>query len=233
MAAVIEAGIVLEPGEARKARAVDGVGQYSPGRSLNDAKRTFFRAAGRSTVGDILAVVGGEPPIERYGSVGGELVDIDQRAVVALQSFAHIKKRLVLAGIAARVEVVFAPHLRRAHDPDVEELRESRVDLIAAGKGIEHGAGVSKFFVDEAPRVRIVGIFEIAIGIDDLVALNRVFHGSDLSLRRARGRRRVSGDRDCRHANEEKKEDSQQAQTSEHRHLTFGVDLCCGRNIQK
>ena len=51
--------------------------------------------------------------------------------VFAVEAFAHIKKRLILAGVATGVEVIIAADLWRADDADVEELREPGIDLVA------------------------------------------------------------------------------------------------------
>ncbi len=80
MASVVEAGVGVEPGETGEASAVDGVGQRAAGSGIEDAESAFFGTAGRGAVGDVFTVIGGKPPIEGDGSIGGELINVDEDA---------------------------------------------------------------------------------------------------------------------------------------------------------
>jgi len=224
MARVVKAGIVFKPSEAAEASAFDDIGQSLIGRSLEDVERALLASVGRGAVGDILPVVGDVPPIERNRSVGGERVRVEQDTVLSTQALADIEDGLVLTGIAARVEVIVASKLRGRNRSDGEKLRQTCVDFCASGKRIENGARVGKLFFNVELGVGVVRVFKVAVGIDDLVALDCVFDGSDFCLGRASRGRNISGHDQSGNADKNGQQDKQQTGTSQHRHLCRVVD---------
>jgi hypothetical protein len=111
MPRVVEGGTVFHPGQASEAGAVNGIGQDAAGGGFDQMERALFGTAGRGAVGDVFAVFGGVPPVESDGAVGGQFIDVEQNAVFAIQALAHIEDGLVLAGVAAGIEVIPASHV--------------------------------------------------------------------------------------------------------------------------
>src|ERR1039458_7826097 len=184
IASVVEGGAVLHPGHAGEACALDGIGQQFTGRAFDDMERALFRSAGRRPISNVLSVFRRIPPVEGNGPVGRELVDVEEHAVVIVQSLAHIKDGLVLVAFAAGMEIVLTPQLRNSDGPNLKQLREARIDLVAPGQRVENGARVAEFLIDVALGVGIIRILEIAVGIDDLVTLNRVLDRGNFGFRR-------------------------------------------------
>ena len=86
MARVVEAGTVFHPGEAGEAGALDGVGEHAAGRGFDHVERALLGTAGRGAIGDILAVFGGIPPVERDGAVGRQFIDVESTRSSPLQA---------------------------------------------------------------------------------------------------------------------------------------------------
>ena len=60
------------------------------------------------------------------------------------------------------------------------------MNLLAPGQRIEHAPRISQLLLNILLRVRIVGIFHVAIRIHDLVPIDGIFDRLNLSLRRSR-----------------------------------------------
>ena len=186
---------------------------------------------GKGGEGTVYAVASSQ---EVVANIGGELINVDEDAVFAVEAFAHIKKRLILAGVATGVEVIIAADLWRADDADVEELREPGIDLVAAREGVKHVVGIGRFLLGKSARYRDWWDFRDS-------GKGPRSCGPGRCLRRERswpweGRKETARSRNDDSGVEtdgEKEEDRQQAQTSEHKHLTFGVEHCGGRDTEK
>ena len=148
-------------------------------------ERALFRSAGRGSIGDVLAVFGREPPVQRNRAVAGHRVHVNQHAVATVEPFAYIKDRLVLVALAPGVEVILSAHVRSAEGANLQQLRKARLDLVASGKRVENGARVGEFLLDVQLGVRIIRIFEVPVGIDNLVAVDRVLDWSNFGFWRA------------------------------------------------
>src|SRR5258708_18633426 len=135
IAGVVEAGVVVLPGNAGGAGALDGVGQKVAGLGLDDVQRGHLRSAGRGAVGEILSGFAGLVPIEGNGAVGGELVGVNQDAVLAVNSFPHIEDGLVLHAFAAGIEIIFVRQLRGGEASHGEPFGRSLVYFVAARGG--------------------------------------------------------------------------------------------------
>ena len=111
IARVIETRRIRLPGHRAGAGAVDYVGQISTAGHLTYMKSRLLVAALRQTVGDDFSVPARIQPVERNRAVLGEQVWIKENAIVAVQSLASIKNRLILFALALRVEIeAFARH---------------------------------------------------------------------------------------------------------------------------
>src|SRR5208282_4230476 len=138
----------------------------------------------------------------------------------AVHALAHIKDGLVLGALASGMEVIFATHLRSSDGANLQQLRETRIDLVASRKGVKEGAGVVEFLLD------------VAVAIDDFVPLDGVLDRRDFGLRRTGPTGRSGGILgwgilridEGKHPDEQNQEKSQQTRTSQHKHLTPVVD---------
>jgi hypothetical protein len=72
------------------------------------------------------------------------------------------------------MKVILAPHLRRSNGANLQQLRKTRVDLVASGERVQNGAGVAEFLLDIEPVSGSFGVFQIAVAIDNFVALDNV-----------------------------------------------------------
>src|SRR5208282_1450412 len=150
----------------------------------------------------------------------------------AVHALAHIKDGLVLGALASGMEVIFATHLRSSDGANLQQLRETRIDLVASRKGVKEGAGVVEFLLDVEFGVGIVRVFEVAVAIDDFVPLDGVLDRRDFGLRRTGPTGRSGGILgwgilridEGKHPDEQNQEKSQQTRTSQHKHLTPVVD---------
>ena len=193
MSSVIETGAIFHPSNAGKARAFDGLGQNFAGRSFDEVKRALFRSAGGSAIGHIFSVFSRKPPVERDGSVGGQFVNVNQNLIVTFQFLAHIENGLVLVALAPGMEIIFAAHLRSADGAYLKQLRQARISFLASGEGVKDRAGITEFLLDVTLGIWVVRIFQIAIRIDDLMALNSLLNRGDFGLGRTGRYRRSIG----------------------------------------
>src|SRR5207253_10758393 len=138
---VVEAGVIELPGNTARPGTLDRVGQEFAGGSLNDVQRAHLRAAGRRSVGDVLAVVGGCPPIQRDSTVGGELIGVYQHAIFAGQPLAHVENGLVLRAVTAGIEVIVTADLGCRDVANREQRVEGGKYLVAPGQGSKEAAG--------------------------------------------------------------------------------------------
>src|SRR5882762_8183559 len=129
------------------------------------------------------------------------------------------------------MEVMLTPHLRSSDGANLKQLRETRIDLVAAWQRVEDRVGVTEFLLDIELGVGIVRVFQVAVAIDDLVPLNSVLDRSNFRFRRTGWTRRsgISGPgilrkHQGRHTDKKNQENSQQTRTSQHNHLTPVVD---------
>ena len=97
--------------------------------------------------------------------------------------------------------------------------------MVASRQGIEQAARVSHFLLDILFRVGIVRLFEVPVGVNDLVSLDGVFDRSHLGLGRTGGKGCVAGPNQGDRADQKEHTESKQTQTSHHRHLTSVSDL--------
>src|SRR5258708_28208339 len=188
IAGVVEAGVVVLPGNAGGAGALDGVGQKVAGLGLDDVQRGHLRSAGRGAVGEILSGFAGLVPIEGNGAVGGELVGVNQDAGLAVNSFPHIEDGLVLHAFAAGIEIIFAGDLRWSNAADGEQFGQTLVNGFASGQGIEHGPRVGHLRFHPLLRFGGLSVLEPAIVVDDFRAVEGFLDGLYLGLRRRGGR---------------------------------------------
>jgi len=132
VARVVKTGIVGLPGDTGRARSLNVVRQQLPRRRLNHVQCAELRAAWRSPIGNILAVVGGEPPIECDSSVGRQLVRIYEHPVFALEAVANIENGLVLHPFPTSEKVILAADLWHADAANGQQLFEALLDLGAS-----------------------------------------------------------------------------------------------------
>jgi hypothetical protein len=130
------------------------------------------------------------------------------------------------------MEVILATHLRSSDSANLQQLRKTRIDLVASWERVKDGARVAEFLLDEKPGVGIVRIFQVPVAIDDFVTLDSVLDRSNFGFRRTRRNRRSGGIRSSRipggdqgnHTHKKNQKKSQQTRTSQHEHLTLIVD---------
>ena len=203
VARVEEAAAVGQPGERAGARAGDSIGEVLPAADVAHAQQRLLVAVVGGAVGDARAVVGGEPPVERARPVGPLLVDVDQRAIGALETVAQVEDRLVLRAVAARVEVAAflplalalsvrvgaRPRDRHAERSDREESAEPRLQRRASWKRVERFAGGRVLRLGPAHDGGRVALFEPA---------ERIGSCSDRGGGRCSGRHRRGGAHDRR-----------------------------------
>ena len=129
---------VGEPGQIRRARPRDPIGQRRARVDLQHVEHALLAAVLREPVGQQAPVLAGIEPVERGRALGIERVGVDQDAVLAVDALAHVQHRLVLPAVPPLVEVAAGHRLRRAR------ARRSRAAR-PAGRGC--GPGL-------APRAR-------------------------------------------------------------------------------
>src|SRR5215469_1374849 len=108
-------------------------------------QRAVLGTAGRRAISYVLSVIRRLPPVERHRAVGGQLVDVDQSPIAALQAFAHQKNRLVLVAIALCVEVILASNLRSGNTAYRQQFTKALAQLLTPGQWIEKATRVCIF----------------------------------------------------------------------------------------
>src|SRR5712692_7310126 len=109
VARVIESFRIRLPGHRAGARAIDHVRPILAARNFTNMKDRLLVAALRQAVSDQLAVPAWIPPVESDRAVFGEQVRIEKNAILALETFAHVRNRLVLFAFALGVEIEALP----------------------------------------------------------------------------------------------------------------------------
>src|SRR4029077_17786069 len=97
---VVKAGVIVQPGNGSRTRALDCVRKNCSALRLDNVQRRHLRAALRHAVGNVPAVVRWLKPVESDGSVSGKLVGVNKNTIGPVQAIAYIKDRLVLHALA-------------------------------------------------------------------------------------------------------------------------------------
>ena len=165
---VIKSGVVRQPSNARRPRALDRVGQKISSFCFENVQRAHLRPARRSSIRQIFSVLRRLVPIERNRPIRRQLIRIHQHAIFSLHAFAHIKHRLVLHSVAPRIKIKSSRNLRHANAANAQQLRQPFSNRIAPRQRIEHSARVSHLLRNPLLGRRVISILQPSISIDNL-----------------------------------------------------------------
>ena len=174
VAGVVEPGAVGQPGEIRRPRARNAVGQRDTPDNVEHVQHALLAAVLREPVGQECSVVARIVPIEggRAGRV--ERVGIDGHPVGAVGTLAEVQHGLVLAALAPLVEVAAVRGRGHADRPDREQLIEPAANVRTSGDGGEVPLGERVLGLGPGTRLGSVALLEPAVRIGDRLPVERL-----------------------------------------------------------
>ncbi len=102
---------------------------------------------------------------------------IHQQLILPVEALAHIKDRLVLIGLPPGKEVASVTLDRAAHGFDFEQGLDLLTKRFAAWNRGQNGIRIGVLRIDPDPGLSAVLVFEPAVGIGDLRALDGLGYG--------------------------------------------------------
>src|SRR5688572_21535176 len=155
------------------------VGQVFPCLNVHDANRGFVLTTLAHRISQPLSILRNAGHAHRSSLIGAHLVWIYQDFVFALQTLPHVNDKLILVGRSLGKEIAITTRPGDADDIDLEKLLQSFAYGVAARQRSQYRLGIAVLLPNPGARFGTVLIFQPAVRIGDLHAvdsLSIVFH---------------------------------------------------------